>query len=132
MPQKRKPLYPIYSLAIADQHMSGRLSYITLRCEKHVITVLRYMFGSVYIFLLLMDLFHPKRLEKRDDFSHFWMVTFLAMPLMVYTFCSLSGLLESASMLRNSKREINVKLHAPKFFSRAIGIIIVYILSQKL
>ena len=28
--------------------MSGRPSCITLKCEKHVITVLRYKFGSVY------------------------------------------------------------------------------------
>ena len=27
-------LYPIYSLAIADQHMSGRPSCITLKCGK--------------------------------------------------------------------------------------------------
>ena len=42
-------LYLIYSLAIADHHMSGRPSCVTLKCEKHVITVLRYKFGSVYI-----------------------------------------------------------------------------------
>ena len=29
--------------------MSGRPSCITFKCEKHVITVLRYKFGSVYI-----------------------------------------------------------------------------------
>ena len=29
--------------------MSGRMSYVTLKCEKPAITVLRYMFGSVYI-----------------------------------------------------------------------------------
>ena len=48
MPRKPKPLYPIYSLVIAGHHMSGRPSYVTLKCEKHAITVLRYMFGSVY------------------------------------------------------------------------------------
>ena len=53
MPRKPKPLGPIYSLAIADPHMSGRPSYVTLKFEKHAITVLRYMFGSVYMSLLL-------------------------------------------------------------------------------
>ena len=48
MPRKPKPLYPIYSLVIASHHMSGRPSYVTLKCEKHAITMLRYMFGSVY------------------------------------------------------------------------------------
>ena len=28
--------------------MSGRTSYVTLKCAKYAITVLRYMFGSVY------------------------------------------------------------------------------------
>ena len=47
--------------------------------------------------------------DKRDDFDfditlRFWMVTFLAVLLMVYTFRSLLGLLESVIMLR----EINV------------------------
>ena len=50
MPRKLKSLYPIYSLVIADHHMSGKPSYITLKCEKHSITVLRYMFVSVYVY----------------------------------------------------------------------------------
>ena len=28
--------------------MLGRRSYVTLKCEKHATTLLRYMFGSVY------------------------------------------------------------------------------------
>ena len=52
--------------------------------------------------------------DKRDDFDfdivnfRFWMVTFLAMLLMAYTFHNLLGLLESAIMLRTSMQEINV------------------------
>ena len=42
--------------------------------------------------------------DKRD----FWMLTFLVMLLMVYTFCNLLGLLESAIMLQTSTLEINV------------------------
>ena len=52
MPRKPDPLYQIYSLVIADHHMSGRLSFVTLKCKKHVITVLRYMSGSVYVHLI--------------------------------------------------------------------------------
>ena len=33
--------------------MSGRTSYVTLKCAKHAITVLRYMFGSVYLHVLI-------------------------------------------------------------------------------
>ena len=53
--------------------------------------------------------------DKRDDFdfdivncSVFWMVTFLGVLRMVYTFRNLLGLLESAIMLRTSTREVNV------------------------
>ena len=52
--------------------------------------------------------------NKCDDFDfdivnfRFLMVTFLVVLLMVYTFCNLLGLLESAIMLRISLREINV------------------------
>ena len=52
--------------------------------------------------------------DKRDDFDFdivnfpFWMVTFLFVLLMVYTFLNLLGLLESAIMLRTSTLEINV------------------------
>ena len=52
--------------------------------------------------------------DKRDDFDfdivnfHFWMVTFLVVLLMVYTFRNLLGLLESAIMLQTSTLEINV------------------------
>ena len=52
--------------------------------------------------------------DKRDDFDFdivyflFWMVTFLVVLLMVYTFHSLFGLLESAIMLQTSTLEINV------------------------
>ena len=50
--------------------------------------------------------------DKRDDFDFvnfpFWMVTFLVVLLMVYTFLNLLGLLESAIMLRTSTLEINV------------------------
>ena len=53
--------------------------------------------------------------DKRNDvdfdivnFPFFWMVTFLAVLLMMYTFRNLLGLLESAIMLRTSMREINV------------------------
>ena len=52
--------------------------------------------------------------DKRDDFDFdiviflFWMVTFLVVLLMVYTFCNLLGLLESAIMLQTSTLEINV------------------------
>ena len=50
-----------------------------------------------------------------------WMVTFLAVLLMVYTFRNLLGLLESAIIKRTSTLEINVK--QPNFSSRAIGIV---------
>ena len=49
-----------------------------------------------------------------DDFDFdivnflFWMVTFLVVLLMVYTFRNLLGLLESAIMLQTSTLEINV------------------------
>ena len=53
--------------------------------------------------------------DKRDDFAfdivytfRFWMVTFLAVLRMVYTFRNFLGLLEYAIKLRTSKREINV------------------------
>ena len=52
--------------------------------------------------------------DKRDDFDFdivnfpFWMVTFLVVLLMVYTFRNLLGLLESAIMLQTSTLEINV------------------------
>ena len=56
--------------------------------------------------------------DKRDDFGFdivvdfeiflFWMVTFLVVLLMVYTFRNLLGLLESAIMLQTSTLEINV------------------------
>ena len=53
--------------------------------------------------------------DKRDAFNfdivnifRFWMVTFLVVLLMVYTFLNLLGLLESAIMLRTSTLEINV------------------------
>ena len=52
--------------------------------------------------------------DKRDDFNFdivnflFWMVTFLVVLLMVYTFRNLLGLLESAIMLQTSTLEINV------------------------
>ena len=66
--------------------------------------------------------------NKRDDFDFdivnfpcFWLVTFLAVRLMMYTFCNLLALLESAIMLRTSMREIKV-LH-PNFSSRAVVII---------
>ena len=48
MPRNLKLLQPIYSLVIADYHMSGRTSYVILECAKTAITVLHYMFGSVY------------------------------------------------------------------------------------
>ena len=52
--------------------------------------------------------------DKRDDFDfdivifRFWMVTFLVVLLMVYTFRNLLGLLESAILLQTSTLEINV------------------------
>ena len=52
--------------------------------------------------------------DKRDDFDFdivnfpFWMVTFLVVLLMVYTFRNLLGLLQSAIMLQTSTLEINV------------------------
>ena len=52
--------------------------------------------------------------DKRDDFDFdivnfpFWMVTFLVVLLMVFTFRNLLGLLESAIMLQTSTLEINV------------------------
>ena len=52
--------------------------------------------------------------DKRDDFDFdivnfsFWMVTFLVVLLMVYTFRNLLGLQESAIMLQTSTLEINV------------------------
>ena len=51
--------------------------------------------------------------DKRDDFdfdivNRFWMVTFLVVLLMVYTFRNLLGLLESAIMLQTSTLEINL------------------------
>ena len=55
-----------------------------------------------------------KLYDKRDDFDFdivnfpFWMVTFLVVLLMVYTFRNLLGLLESAIMLQTSTLEINV------------------------
>ena len=35
--------------AIANQYMSGKTSYITLKCDINAITGLRYVFGPVYI-----------------------------------------------------------------------------------
>ena len=55
-----------------------------------------------------MDLF-----DKRDDFDfdivnfHFWMVTFLAVLLMAYSFPNLLGLLESAIMLQTSTLSVS-------------------------
>ena len=49
------------------------------------------------------------------------MVTFLGVLRMVYTFRNLLGLLESATMLRTSTREVNA--YQPNFSSRAVGII---------
>ena len=55
-----------------------------------------------------------KLYDKRDDFDFdivnfpFWMVTFLVVLLMVYTFRNLLSLLESAIMLQTSTLEINV------------------------
>ena len=49
----------------------------------------------------------------------FWMVTFLAVLLMLYTFRNLLGLLDAAIMLRTSTREINVK--QPNFSCSAIN-----------
>ena len=55
-----------------------------------------------------------KNYDKRDDFDFdivnflFWMVTFLVVLLMVFTFRNLIGLLESAIMLQTSTLEINV------------------------
>ena len=52
--------------------------------------------------------------SKIDDFDFdkvnfpFWMVTFLVVLLMVFTFRNLLGLLESAIMLQTSTLEINV------------------------
>ena len=53
--------------------------------------------------------------DKHDDFDFdivnfhlFWMVTFLVVLLVVYTFRNLLGLLESAIMLQTSTLEINV------------------------
>ena len=52
--------------------------------------------------------------DKRDDFDFdivnfpFWMVTFLVVLLMVFTFRNLLGLLGSAIMLQTSTLEINV------------------------
>ena len=52
--------------------------------------------------------------DKRDDFDFdignfpFWMVTFLVVLLMVYTFRKLLGLLEPGIMLQTSTHEINV------------------------
>ena len=53
--------------------------------------------------------------DKRDDvdfdivnFPFFWMMTFLVVLLMVYTFRNLLGLLKSAIMLQTSTLEINV------------------------
>ena len=43
------PKMQIHSLAIADQYMSGIPSCITIKCETHALTVLRYKFGSVYV-----------------------------------------------------------------------------------
>ena len=57
--------------------------------------------------------FRSKIYEKRNDFdfwyskfSRFWMVTFLAVLLIVVIFHNLLGLLESAIMLRTSMGEI--------------------------
>ena len=36
--------------------MSRRTSYVALKCEKHAITVLRYMFGSVYEYFAKLNL----------------------------------------------------------------------------
>ena len=58
--------------------------------------------------------FSSKIYDKRDDFDFdivnfpFWMVTFLVVLLMVFTFRNLLGLLESAIMLQTSTLEINV------------------------
>ena len=46
---KTKFFVPNLFTGIADQHMSGRPSCITPRCEKYALTVLRYKFGSVYM-----------------------------------------------------------------------------------
>ena len=52
--------------------------------------------------------------DKRDDFDfdivnfRFWVVTFLVVLLMAFTFRNLLGLLESAFMLRTSMLEIKV------------------------
>ena len=59
-----------------------------------------------------MDLVSSKIYDKHDDFDFdivnfpFWMVKFLAVLLMVYTFSNLLGLLQSALMLRTSTLEI--------------------------
>ena len=62
-----------------------------------------------------MDLFVSSKInDKLDDFDfdivifRFWMVAFLVVLLMVYTFRNLLGLLDSAIMLRTSTLEINV------------------------
>ena len=55
-----------------------------------------------------------KTYDKHDDFDFdvvnfpFLKVTFSAVPLMVYTFRNLLGLLESVIMLSTSTRKINV------------------------
>ena len=67
-----------------------------------------------YIFLLQMDLFLLKFMISAMtliliwQIFLFWMVTFLVVLLMVYTFRNLLGLLESAIMLQTSTLEINV------------------------
>ena len=46
--------------------------------------------------------------DLESDIVFFWIVTFIVMLLMEYTFLNLLGLLESAIMLRTSTLEINV------------------------
>ena len=47
--QKTKTFEPNFFIGdCVNHHLSDRPSYVTLKYEKHAITVLRYMFGSVY------------------------------------------------------------------------------------
>ena len=82
-----------------------------LLTNPHVIN--RFIFGhGVVIYYMSNGLVSSKIYDKRDDFDFdianfpfLWMVTFLAVLLIVYTFRNLLGLLESAIMLRTSTRE---------------------------
>ena len=66
MLRKPKPLYAVYLLAIADQHMLGK---------KNAIIVLRYVFGSVYFMALYllniwMDLIETMLIDLKSVLFH--------------------------------------------------------------